>query len=56
LKNSFSLFLRICDNICCPAQEDIEKTALAVRANDQEVNPKRFGGGDDQLARILHLL
>jgi len=43
------------DRCCCPAQEDIEKTALAMGANDQEVDPECLGGGDDQLARIPHL-
>ena len=38
-----------------PAQEDIEKAAFAVRANDQAVDPERLGGGDNQLARIPHL-
>ena len=38
-----------------PAQEDIEKAALAMRAYDQEVDPECLGSGDDQLAWITHL-
>jgi hypothetical protein len=38
-----------------PAQEDIEKAALAMRAKDQAVDPERLGGGHDQLTRIPHL-
>ena len=35
-----------------PAQEDIEKAAFAMRANDQAGDPEGLGGGHDQLARI----
>ena len=38
-----------------PAHENIEKAALAMRANDHAVDPERLGGGDDELARIPHL-
>jgi hypothetical protein len=38
-----------------PPQEDIEEATLAMGANDQQVDPERLGGGDDQLARVPHL-
>jgi hypothetical protein len=38
-----------------PAQENIEETALAMRAHDQAVDPERLGGSDDELARVPHL-